>query len=180
MIYERDLVQLDKFGKKEFIIFDYYDGIKGEFYIKEGIILFWYDYEEDGELWFVIKTEKQLIEDFLKNRLSALELFKNDKSEVFLYERPYDEYEKLNFIKSLTKEELNNYELPEEDAYLGYEFNEEFLKEDEEKLVCLEDKEEESQKVSYNYSISRFYLKNFFSIEQNELNKFYGEILLAA
>jgi len=107
---------------EEFFIFDYYDGVKGECNLDKGIILFWYDYDEsgDGEYWFLIKTDRNLIKDFLDNKLSALDLFLNENSEVYLYYRDFENYENLKFLKKLDKNELDNYELPDPDAYLSY------------------------------------------------------------
>jgi len=93
MIYEKEKIKIDRFGNRELVIFDYYDGIKGECNIEDGLILFWHDYGEDGEFWFVIKTDKELIRRFLKNEITALNLFENENSEVYLYKRPYDNYD---------------------------------------------------------------------------------------
>ena len=174
MIFKKEILNLDKLGNKEFVIFDYYDGIKGECNLEEGIILFWYDYEEDGELWFVIKTNKNLIKKFLRNKITALDIFRDRKSKIYLYERSYDDYENLKLIKALSKEELKKYELPEEGSYLGYDFEDAYLKE-------MEKIEEIEYYAFYNTDVSRIDFENYYppkKIKENEqLNQ---DMLLAA
>jgi len=164
MIFEKERIKVDKLGKKDFIIFDYYDGVKGEYNLKEGIILFWHDYGENGEFWFCIKTDKSLIKKFLKNKIPALELFKNKNSEVSLYERPYENYNELKFIKDLTKEELKEYEIPTENSYLGYDFESTYKKE--------KDKFEEIEiYLDYDIDIFIMYSKTFSIPEKAEFNE---------
>ena len=125
MIFELDNVNLDQFGDKKLVIFDYYDGIKGEYsteYKEDGLILFWHDTEKNAEVWFVIKTDTHLISNFLENKIPMLDIFLNDKSQLYLYKRPFNHYETMKLIKPLNKNELKNYELPEKDSYLGYNF----------------------------------------------------------
>jgi len=77
----------------------------------------------------------------------------------------------LELIKQLAKKDLKSYELPEEDSYLGYEFDDSHLNKNIEEVEFY---------VDYNPDVSRIYTKMYYPPKENKQNTFDGAFLLAA
>ena len=105
--------------EREFYILCYYEGIKEEVNLEQNYLLVWYDYKKNGELWFLIKTNQNLLDNYLSNKLPLLNLIKSSK--IYLYERNYANYDKLGNGSDITLY-LDKYNLPDSDAYLGRNF----------------------------------------------------------
>lgn len=105
--------------KKEFYILCYYEGIKEEVNLDQNYLLVWYDYKKNGEFWFLIKANQEQLNNYLSNKLPLLNLIESSK--VYLYERNYANYDKLVNGSDITLS-LDEYNLPDSDAYLGRNF----------------------------------------------------------
>lgn len=107
--------------ERDFYILCYYEGIKEEVNLEQNYLLVWYDYKKNGELWFLIKTNQNLLNNYLSNKLPLLDLIKSKSSKIYLYERNYANYDKLGNGLDITLY-LDKYNLPDSDAYLGRNF----------------------------------------------------------
>lgn len=107
--------------EREFYILCYYEGIKEEVNLEQNYLLVWYDYKKNGELWFLIKTNQNLLDNYLSNKLPLLNLIKSESSKIYLYERNYASYDKLGKGSDITLY-LDKHNLPDSDAYLGRNF----------------------------------------------------------
>lgn len=117
---EKDILKIDDKNHEFFVLFRY-EGIKEEVNLKDNYLLLWYDYEDSKELWFLIKANKEYLWKYLSNKLTLLNLMLS--SIVYLYERHYDDYDNLKNGKDITNV-LDQFELPDEDAYIERDFSE--------------------------------------------------------
>jgi len=102
----------------------YYDGSKLQVSIEDNSILAWHDCKGTYEEWFLIKVDKILFDKYISNKSSLLETLKNGT--VQLVKREFDNYNDLVVI--LESLNLEEFECPDKDSYLGFNFHEEFRK----------------------------------------------------
>lgn len=105
----------------EFVELIYYDGSKLQVDLKNNRVLAWYDYENNYEEWFLINIKKDLLIKYLSNELSLLDILY--KGLVYSCKRYYDKYNQITKIKQLTS--FDAYEMPDNDAFLGFDFTRE-------------------------------------------------------
>jgi len=80
-------------------------------------IFVWYDVDENhNELWFGITNAKIYIDRYLKNEITLLDLMEN--SIVNLLDRKNDSYYEFSISKEHI--DINEYELPSNDSFLGF------------------------------------------------------------
>lgn len=117
---EKQIITMN--GKpSEFIELIYYDGSKLQIDLNNNRILAWYDYFNDYEEWFLINLEKDLFLNYLSNEISLFDIMQ--KGKVNSVKRYYSEYNTLNDMRHI--ELFDRYELPDNDALLGFDFTRE-------------------------------------------------------
>ncbi len=108
-------------NEESFLDVIYYDGVKLQVNLNNNTVLAWYDSNVNDEEWFYIKANKNLFEQYLSNKTTLLDIVKN--SDVSLVNRKYENYNTLDTFKKIN--DLNQYELPDDDSYLGFDFTRE-------------------------------------------------------
>jgi len=113
-------------GKKlELIELIYYDGVKLQVDLDNNIVLAWYDEKASCEEWFCIRLQKDMLVKYLSNKLSLLDIILEGK--VDLVYRDYDNYNLLTFSKNIMASNRLDYELPDSDSFLGFDFTKESI-----------------------------------------------------
>lgn len=117
---QKDLITIS--GKeKDFIELIHYDGSKLQVDLDDNHILAWYDYENNHEEWFLIDLKKELLIQYLSNKISLFDIL--HAGIVHSVQREYNDYNSLKRMRQLVS--FNNYELPDKDALLGFDFTKE-------------------------------------------------------
>jgi len=93
----------------------YHDGSKLLVDIESSQLLLWYNYDEDYEEWFLVKSNEENIHKYMTSKMSLLEIIKT--SNVFMGIRENDDYYSIKNLKKIV--DLDDYELPAFDLFLG-------------------------------------------------------------
>lgn len=109
----------------ELIELIYYDGVKLQVDLDNNIVLAWYDEKASYEEWFYIHLKKNILVKYLSNKLSLLDIMQ--EGSVDLVYRDYNNYNLLTFAKNITASNRLDYELPDSDSFLGFDFTKDEL-----------------------------------------------------
>jgi len=110
--------------KTDFFIIDEYDGIKESFNLEENLLLYWYDYKEEFEEWFIVKPKKvSFLKEYLSNEIGILTLMNN--SNIILGKRYYDDYETIKKTNIMVNKK--DFKYPLQDIKIGSNILEDYI-----------------------------------------------------
>lgn len=104
----KETINLDLFGEIEFETFHFYDKPRGMISKDGEILAIWYDDTYTGEIWIVIKTNREIADKFINTGMSLYELLEIN-SKIFLYRRYYKTPDKFSLIEKIIKSKINIY-----------------------------------------------------------------------
>ena len=101
-----------------FIELLYYNGSKLCVNMEQRYILAWNKEFDNHERWFLIKASNSFFNGYISGNMTLLEVMKNSAVETI--KRTYDNYDNLVIIDVAPN--LNDYKLPGDVSYLGFDF----------------------------------------------------------